>query len=304
MKIELKDIVKNYDNVEAVKNVSFTALGKQIIGLVGRNGAGKTTLIKMLMGIIKPDAGKIEISYYDNENHKVGFLPEERGLYLNMTVKEQLLFIAMLNGLSKKEGLENIKYYLTQLGILEYLNTKVKKLSKGNKQKIQLISSLVHDPNLIILDEPFSGLDPINAKVLKNLLETLQSNGKTIILSSHRLEDIEQMCDYVIFLKKGEIIVQGDIQSVKSKYYYKNEFLLNVNKDIDNYLGKHTIKFEKINNNNYILESDSFSSIANLLKDVSDNEIEILKIEKRQVSLSDIFVKELNDESQENIIRI
>ena len=304
MKIELKDIAKNYDAVEAVKNVSFTAHGKQIIGLVGRNGAGKTTLIKMLMGIIKPDIGSIKFNYDENENKKVGFLPEERGLYLNMTVKEQLLFIARLNDLSKKEGLENIKYYLNELGILDYLNTKVKKLSKGNKQKIQLISALVHDPNLIILDEPFSGLDPVNAKVLKNLLENLRSKGKTIIFSSHRLEDIEQMCDYVIFLRKGEIIVQGDIESVKSKYDYKNEFLIRVNESIDNYLDKHNIKFERIKDNNYILESISFSSILNLLKDISDNKIEILKVEKRQVSLSDIFVKELNDELQENILRV
>ena len=160
------------------------------------------------------------------------------------------------------------------------------------------------NPNLIILDEPFSGLDPVNSKVLKNLLENLRSNGKTIIFSSHRLEDIEQMCDYVIFLKKGEIIVQGDIESVKSRYDYKNEFLIRVNESIDNYLDKHNIKFEIIKDNNYILESISFSSISNLLKDISDNKIEILKVEKRQVSLSDIFVKELNDELQENILRV
>lgn len=269
--------------------------------MIGRNGAGKTTLIKMIMSIIPPDHGSISFEYEDNINTQTGYLPEERGLYSSMTVKDQLMFIAELNGLHKSEALENIKYFLNELEIPQYLNSTIKVLSKGNRQKVQLISAFVHGPKVLILDEPFSGLDPVNVSIFKKVMRTCRDNGKLIIMSSHRLEDVEEMCDHVIFLKKGEVLVQGNVETIKEQYSTGNKALYITSENIDAYLDKQQISYEKPRENSYIVEGNDYSCLLSIGADMVDNGIELLRFEKVQITLNDIFIKELGDELEKNL---
>lgn len=290
MLLELTNVTKYYDSLKAVNNVSLSLDRSKILGIVGRNGAGKTTLIKIIMSIIEADSGNV----IKDTSLKIGFLPEERGLYINSCVKEQLLFFAQLNGLSKAQALENIKYYLNRFNIIQYLDIPVKELSKGNKQKIQIISALAHKPDLIILDEPFSGLDPVNAMQLKEVLNECKQVGQSIIFSSHRLEDIEELSDYVYFLKEGEVFINGTVNEIKSKFTIKDEYVLKVNKDISKLLKQKKIEFTYVNNE-YSLISQ-YNVIKDLIHAIVSENILISKFEKKQISLNELFIEELGNE--------
>ena len=190
MGLKIENLSKTYGNFTALNHISFKIDNGQILGILGRNGAGKTTTIKSVMGIIEPDGGKITFNekQIQNKNVSIGYLPEERGLYVNARVKDQLLYLAMLNGMKKNIALREIKRMLEEFKIPGYLNKKVKTLSKGNKQKIQLISAILHKPEIVILDEPFSGLDPVNIELFKKTVLKLKERGATILFSSHRME--------------------------------------------------------------------------------------------------------------------
>ena len=301
MRLQVSNVYKSYDEVKAVNGISFSIAHGKIMGMIGRNGAGKTTLIKMIMSIIQPDHGSVSFEYEDDVKTQIGYLPEERGLYLNMTVKDQLMFLAQLNGLNKMEALKNIKYYLNELEILKYLNTKIKELSKGNKQKVQLISSLAHDPKVLILDEPFSGLDPVNVSMFKKVIRKCRDNGKLIIMSSHRLEDVEEMCDHVLFLKKGEVLIQGDVETIKDQYSAGNKALYITSENIDSYLNEKNIFYKKPRENSYIVEGNDYDVLLSIGIEMIENNIELLKFEKVQVTLNDIFIKELDDELEKDL---
>ncbi len=292
MRLQVNNVSKSYGDFEAIKDVSFQVNDRQIVGLLGRNGAGKTTLIKMILKIINADSGDIGIEY-NNENHSIGFLPEERGLYLNMTVKAQLMFIARINKLSKEDSLKSIKHYLNELEIPEYLNEKVKKLSKGNKQKIQLISALVHNPNLVVLDEPFSGLDPVNVILFKNVIRKYRDKNKIILLSSHRLEDVEEMCDMAVLLKDGKVLVKGSLESIKSSYSYENVFKIVSRDDITQYIQEYNLTLDDRKKDSFIIKSINRLDVYNMVRNILEDNIQILSFEKLQTSLNDIFVKEL-----------
>ncbi|WP_316572151.1 ATP-binding cassette domain-containing protein [Neobacillus sp. YIM B06451] len=224
MGLEIRNLTKRYGDNVAVNNVSVQLPKGQVLGLLGRNGAGKTTTIKMMLGLVRPDSGEIlwEGRPFRREELSIGYLPEERGLYPKTKISEQLRYFGQLEGMSRKLANERIDYWLEKFEITEYKNKLASELSKGNQQKIQVIATLLHDPEIIILDEPFSGLDPVNATMLGNVIEELVKQEKTIILSSHRMESIEMFCENVCMMKKGDIVVSGKLQTVKDEYGYKN----------------------------------------------------------------------------------
>ncbi len=210
---------KYFGKYHATKDISFTIPPGRIFGLLGPNGAGKTTLIRMINGIYQPDSGTAtwkDIPITTASAQLVGYLPEERGLYPKMTVKDTLLYFSEIKGVHKSpELITKINDYLTQFGILEAQNKRIETLSKGMQQKVQIIGTLLHEPELIILDEPFTGLDPVNTRVLKSLIQDLAKQGKTVILSTHRMEQVEELCQDIILINQGAVVLSGTVADLK-----------------------------------------------------------------------------------------
>ena len=219
--LELKKVIKKFDGIIAVNNLSFILDNGKILGIVGRNGAGKSTTFRMILNILEPDSGEI---LYNGKMinsevlDRIGYLPEEGSLLPELTVLELCEYYGSLKLLNEETVRKKLLYWLEEFSILEYLNKKIKDLSKGNKQKIQFIVAVLHDPELLILDEPFSGLDPISVEELKKAILKLKENGKTIIFSSHRMEHIEMLCEDLIIINKGETLLQGNLQDIKKNY--------------------------------------------------------------------------------------
>ena len=220
--LEIKELQKNFATQVAVNNISFR-LGKgSIFGLLGPNGAGKTTLIRMITGIFYPDEGSIlfEGKPFDplNDIIHIGYMPEERGLYKKMKIGEQAVYLAQLKGLSKQDATRKVKEWFVKFEMQSWWNKKVEDLSKGMGQKLQFVITVLHDPRLIILDEPFSGLDPVNSNLIKDEIYNLARKGSTIIFSTHRMEQVEEICDHIILVNKGEKILDGTVQGVKQRF--------------------------------------------------------------------------------------
>jgi ABC-2 type transport system ATP-binding protein len=226
--LSVQGVTKRYGNFVAVNNVSFDAKPGRILGLLGPNGAGKTTSIRMVSYITIPDEGQV---LYGDEpvgpasQERMGYLPEERGLYKKMKVGEQLMYFAALKGMERAEARERIRYWLDRFGALEWVNKKTNELSKGMQQKIQFIATILHNPSLLILDEPFGGLDPINAELLQDVIMELKDEGRTILFASHRMEQVEQLCDDICLISKGEIVVKGALNDIK-RQFGKNTILM------------------------------------------------------------------------------
>jgi ABC-2 type transport system ATP-binding protein len=220
--LELQNLKKYFATQKAVDDISMTLTRGSIFGLLGPNGAGKTTLIRMITGIFYPDAGNIILNgkKFDPENDvkHIGYMPEERGLYKKMKIGEQALYLAQLKGLSKSEATQKIKEWFKRLEMESWWNKKVEDLSKGMGQKLQFVITVLHEPDLIILDEPFSGLDPINANLIKDEIYRLAQNGTTIIFSTHRMEQVEEICDHIALVNKGKKILDGTVQGVRQDF--------------------------------------------------------------------------------------
>jgi ABC-2 type transport system ATP-binding protein len=220
--LELKNIKKYYATQKAVDDISFSVEQGSIFGLLGPNGAGKTTLLRMITGIFYPDQGEIMFNNkkFDplNDTLFIGYMPEERGLYKKMKIGEQALYLARLKGLSKSEAMEKIKYWFTRLGMESWWNKKVEDLSKGMSQKLQFVTTVLHEPKLIILDEPFSGLDPVNANLIKDEIFELARKGSTIIFSTHRMEQVEEICDHIVLVNQGKKILDGTVHGIKQQF--------------------------------------------------------------------------------------
>ena len=310
MKLEISHVSKNYGNIRALSDVSFSVDDAQIVGIVGRNGAGKSTLLKLIMNILPCDTGNIK--FFNDESSgrlretpkrltdkmTVGFLPEERGLYLNCTVKEQLLLFAELNGLSKRQAITSIEKYLERLGIPQYLNVKIRKLSKGNKQKIQLISALIHEPALIILDEPFSGLDPVNILLFREVVRNCKQTGRIMMFSSHRLEDVEQLCDYVIFIDKGTVYLQGCVNDIK-KQFDKSEYRIQTEQPIEALLNEQDLDYgmpeDIASGYTYMIYEKNVNKVKFLIESIACQRLGLKHFEKVQLSLYEIFVNEFGE---------
>ena len=220
--LELKNLQKHYATQKAVDDVSFSIKQGSIFGLLGPNGAGKTTLLRMITGIFYPDSGDLlfDGKPFDPQNDfvHIGYMPEERGLYKKMKIGEQAMYLAQLKGLSKSESLEKIKYWFKKFEMESWWNKKVEDLSKGMSQKLQFVTTVLHEPKLIILDEPFSGLDPLNANLIKDEIYGLSQRGSTIIFSTHRMEQVEEICDHIILMNLGKKILDGTVTDVKQQF--------------------------------------------------------------------------------------
>ena len=220
--LQLRNLKKYYATQKAVDDISFTIEQGSIFGLLGPNGAGKTTLLRMITGIFYPDEGEIIFNgkKFDplSDTLFIGYMPEERGLYKKMKIGEQALYLARLKGLSKSDAMEKIKYWFTKLGMESWWNKKVEDLSKGMSQKLQFVTTVLHEPKLIILDEPFSGLDPVNANLIKDEIFELARKGSTIIFSTHRMEQVEEICDHIVLVNQGKKILDGTVQGIKQQF--------------------------------------------------------------------------------------
>lgn len=220
MILELRNIDKSFGEKEVLKGVSFTAEGGKAFGLLGRNGAGKTTSIRILMNVFPANGGEVLIDGkpIDYDKIGIGYLPEERGLYPKKLIIDQLVYFAELKGMSAKDAVKAVDYWLSRLGMSEYRNKRLDTLSKGNQQKIQLITALAHDPDIVILDEPFSGLDPVNAMLLKDVVKEQISKGKIVLFSSHQMSYIEEFCDSIAIINAGKVAISGDLHEIKRTY--------------------------------------------------------------------------------------
>ena len=225
--ITVSKITKDFGATRALDDLSFTVNNGVAFGLLGRNGAGKTTTIRIIMNIFQADKGEVLINGVSSKksNFRIGYLPEERGLYPKRTIKEQMIYIGKLRGMTRGEALHNAKIKLEELEAIEYLDRKLDSLSKGNQQKIQLAIALINDPEIVILDEPFSGLDPVNAQILKNIVRKEVDKGKTVIFSSHQMSQVEEFCDDICLINKGKVVLDGKLNSIKRSYPRTNIFM-------------------------------------------------------------------------------
>lgn len=225
MTLILNGVTKRFGEHTAVDHLTLEIPEKEMFGFLGGNGAGKTTTFRMILGLLDISEGNIswdgqKIDY--NKSHLIGYLPEERGLYPKLTVKDQIVYLAKLRGMNKKAALNELVNWLERFKVPEYLNKKVEELSKGNQQKIQFISAVIHKPKLLILDEPFSGLDPVNVEMLKSAVIDLKNDGTSIVFSSHRMEHVEELCEHLCILHKGKPVVQGSLRDIKRSFGKKN----------------------------------------------------------------------------------
>ncbi|MDO8365901.1 MAG: ABC transporter ATP-binding protein [Saprospiraceae bacterium] len=221
MILSVQDVVKSYGDYKAVNHVSLEVQKGSVFGMLGPNGAGKTSLIRMITTITAPDSGAIFLDghkLHSGSPEEIGYMPEERGLYKKMKVGEQLLYLAQLKGLTKAQAQHEIDLWFTKFDIKDWWNKKVEDLSKGMQQKIQFIATVLHKPKLLILDEPFTGLDPINTNLIKEEIGQLNASGTSIIFSTHRMEQVEEMCDHIVLINKGKNVLYGEVQAIKNQY--------------------------------------------------------------------------------------
>lgn len=290
--LEVKNLYKSFGPIKAVDNVTFSVPQGSVFGLIGRNGAGKTTTLRMMMNIYTPDSGEILLhgKPIDNDFKKsVGYLPEERGLYKKMTVIDTLLFFADVKGKSGNEIKKKANEYLEKFDLADRKTTKIQDLSKGNQQKIQFIATILHEPEFLVLDEPFSGLDPINTDLLRQIIIELRDKGKVIIFSTHLMDFAEKMCDYITMIDQGKIILDGKLSELKTKYAKKN-VSMNYSGDISFLKGNPMIEsIDDFGNSTGIRLKDA-SQIQGLLKLLVDNKVDIKKFDANDISLHEIFV--------------
>ncbi len=220
MKLELKDITKSFGDKEILKGISFAVESGKALGLLGRNGAGKTTTIRVLMDVFHGNSGEILLDgkKFNPRKLQIGYLPEERGLYPKRTVIEQMVYLARLRGVSRQQAFSNAKRWLDRMEMLQYEAALLEKLSKGNQQKVQLASTLVCDPDIVILDEPFSGLDPVNSQILQDIVKELIADGRIVIFSSHQMGYVEEFCEDVVIINHGEVVLSGSLDEIKREF--------------------------------------------------------------------------------------
>jgi ABC-2 type transport system ATP-binding protein len=219
--VKITSVCKSFGKVLAVKDVSFEVYPGEIFGLLGPNGAGKTTTIRMMLDIFKPDAGQVEIfggKMDDAKKQRIGYLPEERGLYKDLKLEQALVFLASLKGMDEKTAHRQLEIWLKRLDLWDHRTKKVQELSKGMQQKAQLIATLVHEPDLIVVDEPFSGLDPVNTRLVKDIIEEMRQKGKSIVMSTHQMHQVEALCNRIVLIDRGESVLYGEVNKIKRNF--------------------------------------------------------------------------------------
>ena len=296
MSLELKNVSKSFVGKKAVDNISFSLTKPGVYGLLGTNGAGKTTTIRMLLGIIKKDSGEItwKGKPVDRKLVRFGYLPEERGVYPKTKIFDQLKYFAELKGMEKNQAISSINRWAKELKVEEYLQMSAEKLSKGNQQKIQFMTAIIHDPELVVLDEPFSGLDPVNTEILKNIIIDLIRNGKYIIMSAQQMATIEEFCSDILILNKGKAVLQGNLKEIKEKYP-ANRVEIDVKQDIESYIKELNLEIEIETNNNYVIKISDEEKAHKLLNKLVVNGINIDKFEIKKPTLNDIFIEKVGE---------
>lgn len=294
--LKVSNISKYYDDFLAVDNLSFEIKDGEIFGLLGVNGAGKTTTFRMIMGLLDKSSGSIKLNGKDIDysiSDEIGFLTEERSLMLSYTVMEQAIFYGTLKGMNKEDIERELDKYLKEFDIEDYKNKKIRELSKGNQQKIQFILSIIHHPKLLILDEPFSGLDPINVEKFKNIILSLKKDGTSIIFSSHMMEHIEYFCDSLIILVKGKAVIEGKLKDIKNDFRKKNIKVIG-DIDIDKVSKiKGVVSIEE-SASEYIIKIESEDYIENVFKEISKYK-NITKFVVEEPSLNEIFISKVGE---------
>lgn len=294
MSLVLEHVSKNFAGHQAVQDLSLTLDQPAIFGLLGTNGAGKTTTIRMILGIITKDQGKITWNNQPVTRKSVnfGYLPEERGIYPKIKTCDQLAYFAKLKGMDQASAAESINHWAKRLKVEEYLNLPAEKLSKGNQQKIQFIAAILHDPDLIILDEPFSGLDPVNTELLKNVIIDLSKKGKHIIMSTHQMSVIEEFCTSVLILNRGKTVLQGNLREIKS-HYPANRLIISADEDITKFLNAAKLKIEFNKNLQYTVRIPNETAAHQLLRDLIQQNVTINEFIIQKPTLNDIFIEKV-----------
>ena len=296
MSLELKNVSKTFAGKKVVDNISISLSKPGVFGLLGTNGAGKTTTIRMLLGILKKDSGEINWNgkQVERKNVNFGYLPEERGVYPKTKIYDQLMYFAELKGMNKTKANEAIKQWAKVLKVEEYLQMPAEKLSKGNQQKIQFMTAVIHDPELIVLDEPFSGLDPVNTEIIKNIIIDLVAKEKYVIMSAHQMVTIEEFCSDILILNKGKTVLQGNLKEIKETYP-ANRVIVDTNENIEKWIQKLKLKIENAHDNHYVIKITEEKSAHELLKELVQAGITINQFEIKKPTLNDIFIEKVGE---------
>lgn len=294
MGLKIENVNKSYGTKKVVDNISFKMDKPGVFGLLGTNGAGKTTTIRMILGILKKDSGEISWNGKEVERKHVnfGYLPEERGIYPKTKIYDQMMYFAKLKGMKKEDADKAIRYWMKRLEVEEYMFMTAEKLSKGNQQKIQFITAILHDPELIVLDEPFSGLDPVNTELLKDVIMELVSKDKYIIMSSHQMSSIEEFCTDVVIIDKGKTVLKGNLKEIRNGYK-ANKIELSTTENVDKFIEDLKLNIISNKNNDYEIEINEEEQGFKLIKNLIENNINVIKFEMKKPSLNDIFIEKV-----------
>lgn len=298
MKLEIKNLHKSFEGNEVLKGVNFSVQSGRALGLLGRNGAGKTTTIRIIMDIFHANEGEVLLDGkpFEASRNQVGYLPEERGMYPKKTVIEQMVYFAKLRGMEKKKAVESARRWLERLEVPEYEKRKMDTLSKGNQQKVQLAATLVCDPDIVVLDEPFSGLDPVNSQILKDVIRELIARGKIVIFSSHQMSYVEEFCEDIAIINHGEVVLSGNLDEIKEEYGEGRKILAAQNMTIPELEKCCTEKLSDVlevegrNKHNVIFVMKNGADQWKVLERVREENIEIAHFGSYEPSLNDIFV--------------
>jgi len=297
--VEINHLFKSYANKKAVNNLSFSVVKGEILGLIGPNGAGKSTTIKTILDFIKPDSGDVAIfgaALTDDGKNKIGYLPEEKGLYKKLSAIDQILYLASLKGMDRKAAGKKADELLEKTGMLANKKMKIEEMSKGMGQMIQFIITIIHDPELIILDEPFSGLDPINRNLLKTILADLKTQGKTMLLSTHQMNEVEELCDRVLMINKGRSVLYGNLSEIKSAHRGHSVYL-DVDDSIDKLAGVVEIRPYK-NIHELIMDKDTTPQL--ILEQLVRQGKMVKRFEIATPSLNEIFLKIVGEQDEQH----
>jgi len=296
MTLEIRHLGKQYGEVKVVDDISLTVKSGEAFGLLGGNGAGKTTTIRSVLGLLEHERGEVlwNGKPFLSNRPSVGYLPEERGLYPKETVSEQLIYLARLEGMKKAAAQSALKTWLERLGIAEHEHKRVEQLSKGNQQKVQIISALIHDPDLVILDEPFSGLDPVNADMLASVVKEQIAKGKALVFSSHQMMQVEQFCEQICILKRGRVQIDGRLSEIKRSYGLSN-LILRSEADLMPFLETRGLTDIRRDAQEWTLKVNNEAQAHELMRELGQAGVPMLKFELKEPSLHEIFIEKVGE---------
>lgn len=304
MRLEVQELKKSFGEKEVLHGISFHVESGSALGLLGRNGAGKTTTIRILMDVFKANSGSMQMDGkpFVAKEYQIGYLPEERGLYPKKTVGEQLIYLAMLRGLNAKDAKEQTKKWLKRMGVSEYENRKLETLSKGNQQKVQLAQTLLCNPDIVILDEPFSGLDPVNAQILKDVIKEQIAAGKIVIFSSHQMSHVEEFCDEIAIMNHGDIVLSGNLREIKREFGKDRLVVASLSETPEELAELLRTKFsdlldvEKVQQSQVVVKEKQEGNKPAIMQKLIEEGVDIEFFGLYEPSLHDIFVEKAGDE--------